>query len=86
MEWLAQNWFWVLIFIFFIAMHLFGHGHGGHGAHGSQGRSHDHGDQGKHGSQDLSHDHSGQGKHGCCDDHAEEKKSDPSGHEHGHHG
>ena len=32
MEWLAQNWVWVLFFAGFIAMHLFGHGgHGGHG-------------------------------------------------------
>ncbi len=26
MEWLTQNWFWVLIFIAFFAMHMFGHG------------------------------------------------------------
>lgn len=32
MEWLAQNWVWVLFFAGFIAMHMFGHGgHGGHG-------------------------------------------------------
>jgi hypothetical protein len=32
MEWFSQNWVWVLIFVAFIAMHLFGHGgHGGHG-------------------------------------------------------
>lgn len=32
MEWLSQNWVWVLFFAAFIAMHLFGHGgHGGHG-------------------------------------------------------
>jgi len=32
MEWLVQNWFWVLIGILFVGMHLFGHGgHGGHG-------------------------------------------------------
>ena len=31
MAWLTANWFSVLIFIAFIAMHLFGHGgHGGH--------------------------------------------------------
>ena len=31
MAWLTANWFWVLIFIAFIAMHMFGHGgHGGH--------------------------------------------------------
>ena len=32
MEWLGQNWVWVLFIGAFIAMHLFGHGgHGGHG-------------------------------------------------------
>ena len=32
MDWLAQNWVWVLVFAAFIGMHLFGHGgHGGHG-------------------------------------------------------
>ena len=31
MAWFAENWFSVLIFIAFIAMHMFGHGgHGGH--------------------------------------------------------
>ena len=34
MEWFAQNWIWVLFFVGFIAMHMFGHGgHGGHGGH-----------------------------------------------------
>jgi len=37
MAWFTANWFWVLIFIAFIAMHLFGHGgHGGHGGGGHQ--------------------------------------------------
>ena len=32
MAWLTENWFWILTFIAFVAMHLFGHGgHGGHG-------------------------------------------------------
>ena len=32
MEWLAQNWIWVVFFVLFIGMHLFGHGgHGGRG-------------------------------------------------------
>ena len=35
MEWLATNWFWLLIFVAFVAMHLFGHG--GHGAHRGHG-------------------------------------------------
>ena len=35
MAWLTENWLWVLIFIAFIAMHMFGHGgHGGHRGHG----------------------------------------------------
>ena len=35
MAWFTANWFWVLIFIAFIAMHVFGHGgHGGHSGHG----------------------------------------------------
>lgn len=32
MEWILQNWVWVLFAVGMIAMHLFGHGgHGGHG-------------------------------------------------------
>lgn len=35
MAWLTENGFWLLVFIGFIAMHLFGHGgHGGHSGHG----------------------------------------------------
>ncbi len=35
MEWLSENWIWVLLIAAFIAMHMFGHGrHGGHGGHG----------------------------------------------------
>ncbi len=31
MEWLTQNWYWVVIGIAFVALHMFGHGgHGGH--------------------------------------------------------
>ena len=33
MAWLTANWFWVLVLIAFIWMHVGGHGgHGGHGA------------------------------------------------------
>lgn len=35
MDWLAQNWIFVVFFILFIGMHLFGHG--GHGMHGGCG-------------------------------------------------
>ena len=38
MDWLLANWFWILIFILFVGMHLFGHG--GHGGHGGYGGSH----------------------------------------------
>lgn len=32
MEWISQNWVWVLFAVGMIAMHMFGHGgHGGHG-------------------------------------------------------
>jgi len=32
MQWLTENWVWVLIAAAFIGMHFFGHGgHGGHG-------------------------------------------------------
>ena len=35
MTWFTENWFWILIFVAFIAMHLVGHGgHGSHGGHG----------------------------------------------------
>ena len=41
MEWLAQNWFWVVIGVLFVGMHLFGHGgHGGSGGHGGHGGGH----------------------------------------------
>ena len=34
MEWISQNWVWVLFFVAFMVMHMFGHGgHGGHGGH-----------------------------------------------------
>lgn len=32
MQWISQNWFWVLIALVFVGVHLFGHGgHGGCG-------------------------------------------------------
>ena len=43
MAWFSQNWIWVLFFIAFIAMHLFGHG--GHGGH--YGNNNDHQTQSK---------------------------------------
>lgn len=38
MDWLAQNWIWVVVLVLFFAVHLFGHGgHGGHGGHRGHG-------------------------------------------------
>ena len=38
MQWISQNWVWILFFVAFVAMHMFGHGgHGGHGGHRSPG-------------------------------------------------
>jgi hypothetical protein len=31
MDWLRENWFFIMFLIFFIWMHLSGHGCGGHG-------------------------------------------------------
>jgi hypothetical protein len=36
MDWLLQNWVWLLIGTAFVALHLFGHGHGGHRRHGTR--------------------------------------------------
>ena len=35
LDWLAQNWFWVVIALF-VGMHFVGGGCGGHGAHGAR--------------------------------------------------
>ncbi len=39
MNWLSQNWVWLLFGVGMIAMHLFGHG--GHGGHGESARDAD---------------------------------------------
>lgn len=42
MEWLRENWFWIVVVVLFIWMHTRmhgghgGHGHGGCGAHGER--------------------------------------------------
>lgn len=46
MDWLRENWFWVVVIAVFFWMHMkmhAGHGHGGHG-HGGHG----HGGSGEH--------------------------------------
>jgi hypothetical protein len=47
MEWLSENWVFLLVVVGMVAMHLFGHG--GHGGHGGQRRD----DEGK----DAGHRH-----------------------------
>lgn len=47
MEWLSENWVFLLVVIGMIAMHLFGHGgHGGHRGHRGPGRRDDQADPG----------------------------------------
>lgn len=36
MNWLTQNWFFILFGLLFVGMHLGHGGHGGHGSHGSK--------------------------------------------------
>lgn len=42
MDWLLENWFWIVVAVLFIWMHTKmhgghgGHGHGGHGSHGAR--------------------------------------------------
>ena len=59
MDWLQSNWFWVLIFILFIGMHMFGHGgHGGHGGRHGGGCDGGHGDEPESGKKtDDAHPH-----------------------------
>ncbi|MFQ6617954.1 MAG: DUF2933 domain-containing protein [Fidelibacterota bacterium] len=48
MDWLQSNWFWILIIIFFMGMHLFGHrGHGGKHGGGCGGGHRDENKSGK---------------------------------------
>ena len=45
MSWLSQNWFFVLLALLFVGMHM-GHGsHGGHAGHGIVNRSQDRDDK-----------------------------------------
>lgn len=38
MQWLAENWVWIVVFVVFIGLHMFGHGgHGGGGGCGGGG-------------------------------------------------
>lgn len=61
MEWIRENWVFIIFFIIFIAMHLFGHGmHGGCcGGHGKNEEEEHKGHSEKGSSQKK-------GGHGCC--------------------
>ena len=66
MDWVRENWFFLLVWIIFIAMHLFGHGMngggcGGHGEHGEAGRKKTE-VPGKDSEEKKEH----KGGHGCC--------------------
>lgn len=53
MEWIQENWFFVLFAALFIGMHLFGFGCGGHGKHGGHGGEEGH-DEHKHSDKESS--------------------------------
>ncbi len=58
MEWIRENSIFLLFFVLFITMHLFGHNmHGGHGSHSG------HGEEGEHAGHDKNER---KGSHGCC--------------------
>ena len=62
MDWIRENWVFLLFFIFFLGMHLSGHGCGGHGRHGGHG----HGDEEEQKGDSSSEKKEQKGGHGCC--------------------
>jgi len=61
MDWVRQNWVFILFFVIFIGMHLFGHGcMGGHDRHGEE-EGEEHKDHEGKGSYEKK-----KGGHGCC--------------------
>lgn len=63
MEWIRENWVFILFFALFIGMHLFGHGMHGGGC-GGHGRGNE-GDEHK-GHSDGSSEKKKKGGGGCC--------------------
>ncbi len=60
MEWIRENWFFLLFFILFAAMHLVGHGGcGGHGGHEEKKGHWGHGEG-------FSEEKENKGGHRCC--------------------
>jgi len=70
MEWLTQNWFFLLLAVAFVGLHLFGHGHGGHG--GRQHAGHGGGGESRYDKSSApagrgpGEERSGHGRHGNC--------------------
>jgi hypothetical protein len=60
MEWIRENWVFLLFFIIFISMHLFGHGCGGHGKHREEDEEHKGHVESSGGKKEK------KGGHGCC--------------------
>jgi hypothetical protein len=65
MEWISENWFFLLFAVIFIGMHFFGFGCGGHRRHGkhAEQESDEHKKQARAGSSDSSPAKKG---HSCC--------------------
>lgn len=60
MDWLIQNWFFILVLFLCVAMHFFGHGvHREHGGRGGEDEHRGHGE----GSGEKEEK---KGGHGCC--------------------
>ncbi len=62
MEWVQENWFFLLFAAIFIGMHLFGFGCGGHGKHGGHGDTEGH-DKHKHSGEESSEKKGGSSCH-----------------------
>jgi len=61
-EWVRENWVFIIFFILFVAMHLSGHGcMGGHRKHGKEEEGEEHKDHQGKGSSEKK-----KGGHGCC--------------------
>ena len=49
MQWIRENWFWIIVAIAFVWMHLKMHGsHGSHGAHSAHTSHREDSDHGEH--------------------------------------
>lgn len=63
MEWIANNWFFLLIIAVFAGMHLFGYGCCGHGKHKKKEECDEHGENA---SRDTAAEKPKKAGRGCC--------------------